>query len=255
MPSRSFVEELEFDLPSALIGQLVKLFGEMPAGVLNTTNLSMAEETQGVYQLFMHGELVYIGKTDSDAGLKNRLIRHSQKIASRQNLDPQSVTFKAVRIYVFTAMDLEALLIDHYKKIQGGIAWQHSGFGANDPGRQRDTSKVKGTHFDALYPIDLNVQVQIDAQPPTMPVSEVLQQLKQKLNYLVRFEGHVGKGRAPHPDLTGTQVTLGNNTDTVQSFLIQIKAVLGIDWQITVLPGYVILYKEKKNYPSAMIVI
>ena len=73
MPQRQCFEELEFDLPSALLGQLVKLFEEMSEGSLDASIVQEVEDAQGVYQLFLNGELVYIGKTDGQAGLRTRL--------------------------------------------------------------------------------------------------------------------------------------------------------------------------------------
>ena len=202
-----------------------------------------------MYQLFKGGERVYIGKTDSDAGLKARLKRHSQKVQGRQNLPLASITFKAIRIFVFSAMDLEDLLIKHYSKISD-LPWQNSGFGSNDPGRNRDTTKVKATHWDALYPIDLNLQVTIVADSKTLSVAKLLVQIKKKLPFLLRYERAKGK-TPPHQDLQETNVTISSKTDSVDSFFRQIKAVIGAEWQFTVFPGHVILYKESKEYASA----
>src|SRR4051812_27375677 len=118
----------------------------MTGATLLPENVGQLPEAQGVYQLSLDGVVVYIGKTDADAGLKNRLTRHSYSIQQRSNLDPSHVTFKAVRVYVFTAMDLETQLIRHY----GGASWNSSGFGSNDPGRNRDHTKLKHDGFDAL---------------------------------------------------------------------------------------------------------
>src|SRR5690606_35236653 len=101
-PPMSHFKDFEFDLPSALLERLVLLFSEMTPGALNDETVEGVPEAQGVYQLFFQDELVYVGKTDADAGLKRRLLRHARKIRARSNLTPESVTFKAVRVYVFT---------------------------------------------------------------------------------------------------------------------------------------------------------
>ena len=106
--------EFEFDLPSALLTRLVGVLGEMEAAPLTAQFLREIPEEQGVYQLFLNNQLVYIGKTDSEAGLAKRLARHRLKIQHRVGLIPEQVAFKAVRIYVFTAIDLETQLIRHY---------------------------------------------------------------------------------------------------------------------------------------------
>ncbi|WP_124675875.1 GIY-YIG nuclease family protein [Burkholderia cenocepacia] len=74
-----YFKDLEFDLPSALLNQITTLFNEMVPGPLTSTALARIPEEQGVYQLFFKNKLVYVGKTDADAGLKVRLLRHSKK--------------------------------------------------------------------------------------------------------------------------------------------------------------------------------
>jgi len=253
MPNRHYVEDLEFDLPSALLTELVKLFEEMPVGPLTETEVAEVPDGQGVYQLFHREELVYIGKTDAQAGLRARLNRHARKIQGRRFLSPQNVAFKAVRVYVFTAMDLEELLISYYKNVKGvPPAWNFSGFGANDPGRRRDKTQLKTGHFDRLYPIDLDIPLQ-DFNG-TMQVARALQNLKSAIPYNIRFQT-VGSGsRRPHPDLLRTSVTYSGEDRTVRNILIDIKSALGPEWQITALPGYVIVYREREHYPDGEII-
>ena len=254
MPPRSYIEELEFDLPSKLLEELVTLFEEMPAAQLNDASLESVQEEQGVYQIFMDDSLVYIGKTDSDAGLRKRLSRHATKIKGRRNLDVEQVTFKAIRVFVFTAMDLEQLLIKYYQQGDRKLAWQHSGFGANDPGRQRDTSKVKEDHFDAMHPINLEWEVQVVDEDGVLSAAELLQELKAQLPYNIRFAR--GRGRRPHTELESTQVRVQKGGRTVRQWLKDVKGSLGAEWQITALPGYIIVYKEKapQKYPSGTVI-
>src|SRR5690606_30796551 len=91
----------------------------------------------------------------TDAGLTTRLTTHAAKICGRPNLRGR-VRFKAVQVLVFSAMELETLLIRHYKATGAPMSWQHSGFGSNDPGRQRDHTKYKEAHFDVRHPIDVS---------------------------------------------------------------------------------------------------
>lgn len=252
MPQRQCFEELEFDLPSALLGQLVKLFEEMPEGSLDASIVQEVEDAQGVYQLFLNGELVYIGKTDGQAGLRTRLLRHANRIRSRRNLDPNVIGFKAVRIYVFTAMDLEELLIGHYKKSHTPPVWNHSGFGANDPGRNRDHTALKDGHFDIKYPIDLDLVVELRVSNGVATAADVLTQLKSQLDYNIRFEGVSKKSKTPHPELESALVQLPENSGTVHNILRKVKSALGPEWQITALLGYVIVYREKVTYKQGI---
>ncbi|MFQ2414471.1 hypothetical protein BJP24_06255 [Aeromonas allosaccharophila] len=254
MPTRKCFEELEFDLPSALLTQLITLFDEMPEGPLEAATVQKIDDAQGVYQLFLKGKLVYIGKTDAQAGLRARLLRHSTKIRSRRNLAHDTIGFKAVRVFVFTAMDLEELLIKHYRSSTTPPIWNLSGFGSNDPGRNRDHTELKADHFDKLYPIDLDLDVTLTTENGQASAAEVLSQLKGQLAYNIRFEGKSSKSKSPHPDLVATKVHFPTNTDTVRNVLQRVKTALGSEWQITALPGYIIAYREKKHYKEGILI-
>ncbi|WP_054064501.1 GIY-YIG nuclease family protein [Pseudomonas asplenii] len=249
-----YFKALEFDLPSALLAQLVSLFESMVPVPLTEDSVQNVPEEQGVYQLFLDGVLVYVGKTDAEAGLKNRLLRHSKKVRSRQNLLQTQVAFKAVRLYVFTAMDLESLLIKHYKYLSIRLSWNFSGFGSNDPGRNRDKSKIKESHFDNLYPIDLNYEATIVRSSGEITVAAVLKQLKEQLGYTIRYMNKGGKSKTAHSDLELAVVRLRAERDSVKKILQQIKAALGREWQITAMLGYVIIYKEREVYPHGTII-
>lgn len=106
--------EFEFDLPEALLVRLIEILGQMKPAPLSIMGLDGVPDTQGVYQLFLDGKLSYIGKTDSEEGLRKRLLRHANKIRHRKDLSPQRVYYRALRIFVFTAIDLESQLIKHY---------------------------------------------------------------------------------------------------------------------------------------------
>jgi hypothetical protein len=127
-----------------------------------------------------------------------------------------------------------------------------SGFGANDPGRERDTTALKTGHFDLTFPIDIDVPINVIPVGITS-VSEVLTLLKYNLPYTIRYEGHRPRSRTPHPDLVASMVQITTCPDTVRNILVQIKAVLGGHWQITIQPGYVMLYKEQKIYPHGIV--
>jgi hypothetical protein len=243
--------EFEFDLAGALFARLVEVFAGLNPAPLTPAILANVPEAQGVYQLFLdhdagEPELVYIGKTDAATGLHDRLSRHSQKVQHRVGLDPSKVLFKAVRIFVFTPLDLEAQLIEHY----GGTPWNGSGFGSNDPGRQRDTTTYKPEHFDAQYPIDIRRTVDFDV-PLAGSAADILTVLKRKLPYLVRFE-RVGRSSRAHPDLATTNVNIDPSEGlTPENILKQVVAQLPKGWHATMLPSHVIMYKnDQRSFPS-----
>jgi hypothetical protein len=257
LPDIQGFKEFEFDLPSALLRDIIRLLDGMPTGVLSPSVTQQIPEAQGVYQLFCDGELVYIGKTDAEAGLRTRLTRHSNKILHRPSLAGNAVTFKAAQILVFTAMDLETQLINHYRGAMGQVAWNGSGFGSNDPGRKREETDKAPDGFDAVHPINIDVPGEY-VPIGTAAVAAVLGRLKSVLPYTLRYETLRGtNGRAlrgnPHADLTATEVTIEEPQQTVRGLMQQIVAALGPAWQATAFPSHVILYKEQKAYTHGVI--
>lgn len=248
--------EFEFDLPEALLAKLVSIFDGVTAAPLAVANVAGIPEEQGVYQLFLSSDpkpmLVYIGKTDAESGLRDRLTRHSQKIQHRHNLDPNRVLFKAVRIFVFTAVDLETQLINHY----GGTAavnWNGSGFGSNDPGKERDTTNYKPEHFDAQYPIDIERPLDFEI-PLVAKAAEILRIMKKELPYLIRYES-VSRRRA-HADLEDANVKINASKGlTLESVLAQLLPQLPTGWHATMLPSHIIMYKnDNRRFPSGHLI-
>ncbi len=240
--------EFEFDLPGALLDHLVRALDRMDSAPLRAEGLAAVPEAQGVYQLFLDDALVYIGKTDAESGLLQRLTRHLRKISHRTGLNPARVSFKAIRIFVFTAMDLETQLIKHYAAGKG-LRWNGSGFGANDPGRNRDYSKP-GT-FDQDFPIDIDRELERDFSGEHT-AAEVALRLKTTLPYTFRFETASGRSRQPHPDLVGASVIISPSATTVRSVLEELVRQLPSGWQATALSAVLILYKETNDkYPHA----
>lgn len=247
-------DEFEFDLPEALLRKLIQALDAVEPAALSAEALSRLPEVQGVYQLFLRKDdtldRVYIGKTDSEAGLKRRLLKHARKVKGRVGLSPGDVFFKALRVFVFTAVDLETQLIKHYGGVSA-VPWNGSGFGANDPGRERDTTKYKADHFDTRYPIDIDGSLDCEL-PETASAAEMLKRLKQNLPYLIRFQGAAPKARTPHPELAATTVTL-TAADRVSpaTVLSAVVRQLPAGWHATMLPSHVIVYRDDdRKFPS-----
>lgn len=238
--------EFEFDLPGALLNNLIGVLDGVMAAPLEPTSLAAIPEDQGAYQILLDGLPVYVGKTDAQAGLNQRLTRHSRKILHRQSLDPGRVGFKAVRIYVFTAVDLEGDLIRHYGT-SGGLAWNGSGFGSNDPGRQRDTTRNKPENYDYQYPIDIDRPIEEELSQGS--ATEMLRTLRGILPYAFRIEG-----QARHSDLRETIVPALSAPYTARQAIQHIVSHVPPGWQATKLLGYIIMYKEARVYPQSEVV-
>ena len=194
----------------------------------------------------------YVGKTDAEAGLRTRLSRHSRKFEQRSNVRPEDVHFKAAQILVLTAMDIESRVISHY-----GSEWNGSGFGSNDPGRQRETTNKPEQGFDARFSIDIDLPLEI-LTPGVMSVHEALIALKEALPYTLRYEVKLTAGRTkvgphdyrlnPHPDMLTSQVTIPVGAMTVRATMRLIASALPAGWQETYFVSHVIIYKENRQY-------
>ena len=132
----------EFDLSGALLQQVVKVLDEMTPGLLTAEAVRTIPEVQGVYQLHHDDKLVYVGKTDAEAGLRRRLERHRRRLQHRTGLDESRVRFKALQVLVFAAMDLETQLINYYKARGEDPIWNGSGFGSTDPAQARNDQQT-----------------------------------------------------------------------------------------------------------------
>lgn len=247
-------DEFEFDLPEALLKRLIDALDDVPPALLDAEALAHLPEVQGVYQLFLKRDdrldRVYIGKTDSEAGLRKRLLKHARKVRHRVGLDPDAVYFKALRVFVFTAVDLETQLIKHYGGVKA-VEWNGSGFGANDPGRERDTTKYKETHFDAQFPIDIDRPFGADF-PKEGSAADLLRALKRATPYLIRFQTLSQHSRTAHADLEDTQVALSAaDLESPATVIAGVVRMLPTGWHATMLPSHVVIYKDdERRFPS-----
>jgi hypothetical protein len=236
--------EFEFNLPDALLTSLIEAFDGMESAPLLRVHVAPLPDAQGVYQLLHDGKIVYVGKTDGEAGLRQRLNRHAFTIQHRCNLDESLVKFRVLRVFVFTTIDLETQLIKHY----GGITkvkWNNSGFGSNDPGRERDTTKIKVGGFDDLFPIDLDRPIELTDLDAPFTVAKMLATLRRKVSYIIRNQrsSDLLAEVNPSPGLT-----------TAREVIQSVVASLPPGWQATMLPGRIILYPEQRSYPAGVVI-
>ncbi len=157
-------------------------------------------------------------------------------------LDPARIAFKAVRIMVFSAFDVEAILIAEMKRRHPGVlAWNNSGFGSNDPGRNRDGQEP--ADFDRDFPIDVNFIVEGLPTEPTA-VTDVLRMVKERLPYLLRYKV-----------FSQAAVAFPAECATVRETIEECMRALPAGHQATILHGRVIVYAERKEYEHKLEVI
>ena len=242
--------EFEFDLPEALLTSLISVFNQLAGAPLTTANVNSVPETQGVYFLLLGDKVTYIGKTDAEAGLRKRLQRHAFTIQHRQGLSAEDVSFKAVRIFVFTAMDLETQLIRRYAP----VPWNNSGFGSNDPGRNRDATELKPAGFDAQFPINLEHPIALQISAPAT-IAAILAEMRRALPYTFRTELFSRGTASPHASLLATVVNpLPDPPHTTRKLVESVVHALPAGWQATALAGRIILYREHREYVHGTII-
>ncbi|MGQ5263300.1 GIY-YIG nuclease family protein [Micromonospora sp. ZYX-F-536] len=242
--AEEWAAEFRLSITRALADQLETTLRPLKPAPLTAVALSAVLGRPGVYALFFKGERVYVGK--AARSLQDRLTQHLRKLSGRTGLDSAAVEF--VCVYVDEDLDAaapEKLLIKKYRK-HDSIPWNTNGFGNKDPGRNRDTSVVKAAHFDATYPIDLEYQCQLRRSEQSVAV--VLEAAKAQLPYLLRFESSAS-ARKTFRDLS---MVVPAGPLTAKDLAQHLVAALPAGWQMTALPGYLILYQEHRRYGSAL---
>ena len=139
----------EFDLDRGIRLQTVEQLEKSPILPLAK---GVGPDASGIYALYFHKELVYVGKaskgtTKSQRTLRSRLNEHVSKISRRQNIQLQDLQCRYLTFesewWVFAA---EFALITHYRP-----PWNESGFGSKTPGIGRPgTARV--SRWDQQFP-------------------------------------------------------------------------------------------------------
>ena len=240
-------QEFELDLKRALLDYLPPVLDNLqPAALTKEHVLSLPEAAQGVYMLLEGGVPMYIGKTDAKHGFRNRLLRHFWTLSARQNINLAEVQYKAVRILVFTTVNVEKAMIDHYLG-SNEMSWQNSGFGSNDPGHRREGQKP--SVFDKKYPVNIDMPLDFVA-PGERTALELLIELKEGLPFDLRYEADPGvdgshQHTTGHADQRENRLNVPTRGMTLRELLkVVIVPAMPDGWTATVFPGRVILYTE-----------
>jgi hypothetical protein len=243
MPSH---DEFKLSITRALTSQLLEALEELEPDTLTPAAIAALEARPGIYQLYEDGELVYVGSAANS--LPHRLGLHYRKLSGRQGVDMDDVDFTA--LYVdedMTVLAPERQLIDAFRE-QGLCEWNTNGFGNKDPGRQRDTTAMPAGHFDVLHPINLDYVPGIDAG--TWDLDNLLAELKRLLPFNFRYENTP----SAREEFAEYETTVDADDLSARELFEAVAATLPDDWQITALPGYVVMYRESRTYPQADII-
>lgn len=248
--------EFELDLMQAIKLYLPPVIDRVAPASLDLENVNaLPEKVQGVYLLLENGKPTYVGKTDAKHGFRDRLRRHFLTLSSRRNLDLATISFKAVRIMVFTVMSVETALIEIFTESNPN-SWQNTGFGSNDPGHRRETQKP--AKFDVDYPINIDLPLQ-EVTAGEYSAIELLIKLKKLLPFDLRYETDSrGKGKSAkhtvgHADKRNATVKVARDGMSLREILNKaLLPSLPDGWVATVFPGRLILYKNSTSYDDQL---
>ncbi|MFJ2894147.1 GIY-YIG nuclease family protein [Streptomyces sp. NPDC087218] len=239
--------EFKLSITKALGDQLAAALDDLTPAPLTSENIQALRPLPGVYQLYKDDDLVYVGKADKS--LPQRIEKHFRKISGRRNISLVEMSFTC--LYVdedFGAVAPERLLINKHRG-QGEVPWNYNGFGNNDPGKRRDTTEVDAGHFDRQYPIDLEYSfsnpIASDLfESAEATLAELLAATKAALPYVFRYEAAKA--------FEDIRIQLPTSRLTADEALRMISEHSPSPWQVTALPGYVIMYGKTEDYPSGM---
>ena len=233
-----FIADFSLSVTRALRDQLLEALESLEAVPLNEANLELVEKRGGVYALFEDDVLLYVGKSTRD--LVGRLGQHRRKLSGRTGSVLQRVSFKTVYVAEdLDAMAPEKMLIGRLRS-DGQAAWNTNGFGNKDPGKRRDSSLVEDKHFDRQYPIDLEIEIDLQI-PPASDLLSIMKLLKKQLPYTFRFQSDKPTQqllRKIIPDDLAPEQSIREVGGWIQWIAEQLPST----WSIVALPGYLIAY-------------
>lgn len=250
-----FSDQFRLSITEALSKQLYAALSRLEPAPLTQENLDalapLAEKLglpskAGVYQLFRQEpgeprELAYVGKADEP--LPDRLGNHLYKLAGREGVSIDEISFRCLFVEEdLSAVSPEKMLIKQHLKT-GNIVWNNRGFGNNDPGRNRDRTTIKSTHFDLEFPIDLSRKVE-GLTSGEQSLHSVLWEIKRGIPFNFRFKHSAA--------FKEQMVTVPEGDMTVDEAFRFVAQHLTGKWQVCALLGWVIMYDDSPStYPSA----
>lgn len=244
---KDYVGLFDFDLARAVLNQLVRTFDKMGIGPLKPDVLHEMVRAPGVYQLYHHGELVYVGKADNHLG--KRLHDHYLTLRGRKNINVGDMTFRALALHPnWAPLTHESLLIKHYKKDQK-CKWNTTGIGNHDPGRKREDWEPNA--FDTDFPINEKFPC-TTVKAGTYNGNILLQTVKTHLPFVFRYQTEGNSWKRGHIDYNNLTVDVPHDEMPADEML---KLIVGLlpGWQATVFLSHMILYKESKVYESGKV--
>lgn len=253
--SGQYSDGFRLSITKALSTQLYEALEALEPAPLTKRNLDALYEQAaqlgldslaGVYQLYRQKpsgghELTYVGKADQP--LPKRLGEHLFKLSGRVGISIDEISFKCLFVEEdLSAVSPEKMLIKRHQETST-IVWNNRGFGINDPGRNRDGTVLKDTHFDLEYRIDLGRKVS-GLRAGSQSLNDLLQTVKAGVPYIFRYQRS--------PSFKDKRVVVPSADMSVDEIFRFIAEHLDEAWKISALVGWAIMYPDNdRSYPSA----
>jgi hypothetical protein len=262
-PSYTFegTAEFNFDLAGPLFVQMRDLLEKVKPMPLALTYTNSLPEKPGVYVLRHEGIAVYVGKADDSVRI--RLSRHAETLRGRQKLVIEDMTFSCITFApTWNPFLPESHLIEHYQTA-GSRGWNGKGFGSNEPGVVRGGTHLKDDNFYKRFP--LRDDWICEGVPPGEHSStlELLRTIKREVPFYFKFQGNRVEGNSAkrrmaeeaRRDYDSTRILVPRTGMTARELLILIAKSLPGQWQATITPSHMLLYKEHgAEYPEMKVV-
>lgn len=249
----------EFDIATPLFDQLANDFAKLKPDPLQPESLENVENRPGLYGLHYQESLVYVGKADESS--RERLSKHRRQLEGRIGISPEEVSFRCLHFaHTWDPFKPESHMIRKYNP-----TWNLRGFGPNDPGRMRDKTRLKDDHWHVLYPIDPDYRCE-NIPAGDYDVLELLRLVCKEAPYWVRFQGNrSGKTEEEqrvyeeaHRDFSmSSPIAIPSGRMSVQELIcLAVQALPNpSEWQVTLLPSHLLIYKEVNELYPRMHVI
>jgi hypothetical protein len=238
--------EFRFDITRALATQVVDSLERLPHHPLAPAVVSTASDTPGVYLLYRSGRSAYLGVEASS--LRRALTQDLRLLTGRENLPLSQIGFAALRV----GAELSALstpsLLEAFGHSEQLLAWNHNGYRVTDTRRPRDNAKVDPRHFDAQHPVDLSYPCE-GVPAGRHLLLALLEQVRRDLPYEFRYLGAGQHAPASLRHCAHAEVEVPQRGLSARAVLSRALAHMP-GWQLTALPGQLILYPEKQDYPA-----
>ena len=244
----------EFDIATPLFHQLSSDFDLLTPLPLEESNLNAVEERPGIYGLHYGDRVVYIGKADDSARV--RLEKHYRQLQGRVGISPSDVSFRCLHFaHTWDAFKPESHMIS-----RSSPSWNSRGFGPNDPGRRRDKTRLADNHWHVLYPVDPEYPC-LDILSGFYDTLELLRLVCRNAPYWIRFQGNRNGEtdeerrcyEQAHADFSASkEINVYETGMSVRNLLLLAVQSLPApdEWQLTLLPSHLLLYREKDEiYP------